>query len=315
MSPWIATGFLLFFSIINLFEMHIGVRFLVVLTLLAIAELFLYQGAVLNSFKFDNLANSGVGSLDLQGFVAAIPYAVWLFLAIEGISLMTNNIDRKGFRKTITRGYNLAFFTLLTLALLVLVLAAGGIDWSLPESLGILEENHPMPASMALILGKENFLVQLFTFIGLFGLIASLQGIAFAATTQLEPLLPVIKNKRISKRVLASSLVFLFSLTAIWSSQTGFLIEVSVFGAVCMYLVVSASLLRLRKRNTISSSMISANVLYRHSDFNPNFSSFNAWVAVIISLICIGAFAYLQFQAFIIFIACSLVYVFLIRRN
>jgi ethanolamine permease len=185
----------------------------------------------------------------------------------------------------------------------------------LPESLGILEENHPMPASMALILGKENFLVQLFTFIGLFGLIASLQGIAFAATTQLEPLLPFIKNKRISKRVLASSLVFLFSLTAIWSSQTGFLIEVSVFGAVCMYLVVSASLLHLRKTNGINPSTISANILYRHSDFNPNFSSFNAWVAVIISLICIGAFAYLQFQAFIIFIACSLVYVFLIRRN
>tara|TARA_R110000765_G_scaffold115285_2_gene208205 strand:+ start:1805 stop:3124 length:1320 start_codon:yes stop_codon:yes gene_type:complete len=315
MSPWIATGFLLFFSIINLFEMHIGVRFLVVLTLLAIAELFLYQGAVLPSFDLDNLRNSGVGSLDLQGFVAAIPYAVWLFLAIEGISLMTNSIDRNGFRKTITRGYNLAFFTLLTLALLVLVLAAGGIDWSLPESLGILEENHPMPASMALILGKGNFLVQLFTFIGLFGLIASLQGIAFAATTQLEPLLPVIKNNTISKRVLASSLVFLFSLMAIWSSQTGFLIEVSVFGAVCMYLVVSASLLRLRKRNPKSPSMISADILYGHSDFNPNFSGFNAWLAVIISLICIGAFAYLQFQAFIIFIACSLVYVFLIRRN
>ena len=314
-SPWIATGFLLFFSIINLFEMHIGVRFLMILTLLAIAELFLYQGAVLPSFELDNLRNSGVGSLDLQGFVAAIPYAVWLFLAIEGISLMTNSIDRNGFRKTITRGYNLAFFTLLTLALLVLVLAAGGIDWSLSESLGILEENHPMPASMALILGKEHFLVQLFTFIGLFGLIASLQGIAFAATTQLEPLLPVFKNKSISKRVIASSLVFLFSLTAIWSSQTGFLIEVSVFGAVCMYLVVSASLLRLRKMDAQRSSMMSSEFLYGHSEFNPNFSGFNAWVAVIISLICIAAFAYLQLQAFIIFIACSLVYVFVIRRN
>ena len=314
-SPWIATGFLLFFSIINLFEMHIGVRFLMILTLLAIAELFLYQGAVLPSFELDNLRNSGVGSLDLQGFVAAIPYAVWLFLAIEGISLMTNSIDRNGFRKTITRGYNLAFFTLLTLALLVLVLAVGGIDWSLPESLGILKENHPMPASMALILGKEHFLVQLFTFIGLFGLIASLQGIAFAATTQLEPLLPVFKNKSISKRVIASSLVFVFSLTAIWSSQTGFLIEVSVFGAVCMYLVVSASLLRLRKMDAQRSSTMSSEVLYGHSEFNPNFSGFNAWVAVIISLICIAAFAYLQLQAFIIFIACSLVYVFVIRRN
>lgn len=315
MSPWIATIFLLIFSIINLFEMHVGVRLLVILTLLAIAELFLYQGAVLGSFKIDNLANSGVGSLNLQSFVEAIPYAIWLFLAIEGISLMTNAIDRKGFRKTISRGYNFAFFTLLGLALLVLVLAAGGIDWSMPESMGILKENHPMPASMALILGKENFLVQLFTFIGLFGLIASLQGIAFAATTQLEPLLPVIKVKGFSKRAFASMVVFLISLLAIWSSKTGFLIELSVFGAVCMYMAVSASLLVLRKRKAGNSFSDTENGIYSHADFNPNFSTFNAVVAVIISLICILAFAYLQFQAFIIFIVCSLLYVFIIRKK
>lgn len=315
LSPWISSIFLLFFSIINLFEMHIGVRFLVLLTLLAILELFLYQGSVLPYFRYDNLIHSGVGTLDLQGFVEAIPYAIWLFLAIEGISLMTNAIERKGFRKTISRGYNFAFFTLLIVALLVLVLAAGGIDWSRPESLGILQANHPMPASMALILGKDDLLVQVFTFIGLFGLIASLQGIALAATTQLEPLLPEIKGRKLHKRVVASSLVFLCSLAAIWSSQTGFLIEVSVFGAVCMYLVVSLSLLVLRNRPVVPTAKGPKYVLYRHTDFNPKFSTFNAWAAIIISLICILAFIYLQFQAFMMFLICSLAYVFLIRKN
>jgi len=315
MSPWIATIFLFLFSIINLFEMHIGVRLLVILTLLAIAELLLYQGSVLSSFKIDNLANSGIGSLDIQSFIEAIPYAIWLFLAIEGISLMTNAIDRKGFRKTISMGYNLAFFTLLALALLVLFLAAGGIDWNIPESLGILKENHPMPASMAIILGKNHFLVQLFTFIGLFGLIASLQGIAFAATTQLEPLLPKVKLKGVSKRAIASTVVFSISLIAIWSSQTGFLIELSVFGAVCMYMAVSASLIVLRKKGGIMKVSNAETSVYDHNDFNATFSTFNAVVAIIISLICILAFAYLQFQAFIIFIVCSLIYVFLIRKK
>ena len=316
LSPWISTLFLLCFSIVNLFEMHIGVRFLILLTLLAILELFMYQGSVFTAFELQNLSNSNVGSLDLQSFVEAIPYAMWLFLAIEGISLMTNAVDRKNFRKVIGRGYNLAFFTLLILAVLVLVLAAGGIDWNLPESLGLLKENHPMPASMALILGKDHFLVQVFTFIGLFGLIASLQGIAFAATKQLEPLLPSIKDNLVSKRVIASTIVFVISLAAIWTSQTGFLIEVSVFGAVCMYFAVSSSLLVLRKRNNILAAGVNVkNTAYSHDNFNGIFSSFNAWVAVIISLICIGSFAYLQFQAFIIFIICSLGYVFLIRRK
>lgn len=315
MSPWIATIFILFFSIINIFEMHVGVRLLIILTLLAIAELFLYQGSVASSFQMDNIINSGNdSSLSMQSFVEAIPYAIWLFLAIEGISLMTNAIDKKGFRKTISRGYNFAFFTLLILALLVLFLAAGGIDWNLPESIEILNENHPMPASMALILGKEHFLVQLFTFIGLFGLIASLQGIAFAATTQLEPLLKNVKFKGVSNRAMASSLVFIICLIAIWSSQTGFLIELSVFGAVCMYMAVSTSLLFLRKKQVLISPANFENGFYQHKDFNAKFSTFSSVVAVVISLICILAFAYLQFTAFIIFIACSLIYVFLIRK-
>ena len=86
LSPWISTLFLLGFSIVNLFEMHIGVRFLILLTLLAILELFMYQGSVFTAFELQNLSNSNVGSLDLQSFVQAIPYAMWLFLAIEGIS-------------------------------------------------------------------------------------------------------------------------------------------------------------------------------------------------------------------------------------
>ncbi|SOE23394.1 Amino acid permease [Spirosomataceae bacterium TFI 002] len=312
MAPWIATAFLAVFSIINLFELNLGVRLLVILTLLAIAELFLYQGSVFSSFEFKNLQSFPNSGFSFQSFMESIPFAIWLFLAIEGISLMTRDIAPKNFRRTISRGYYYAFFTLLILAILVLTLAAGGIDWNSPASMGILEENHPMPASLALILGREHVLVQIFTFIGLFGLIASLQGVALAATAQLEPLLPKKLFKGQNKRAVASGLVFLVSLMAIWSSQTGFLIELSVFGAVCMYLSVSISLVLLRRKKTMD---VESDKWYKHQDFNATLSYCMAGLTAIIAIISIFAFARIQFVAFIVFMVCGVVFAYFNTAN
>jgi ethanolamine permease len=315
LAPYIGIAFLAVFSVVNLIELHLGVRLLVILTLLAIAELFLYQGAVVSSFDLNFIRENPFGVLDFQTFMAAIPYAIWLFLAIEGISLMTKDIEDTNLRRTIGRGYYAAFFTLLALALLVLFLAAGGIDWGNPASKSILEENHPMPASLALILGREHVLVQVFTFIGLFGLIASLQGVALAATTQLETLLPNIEIKLLSRRAIAALLVFIVSSGAILVSQTGFLIELSVFGAVCMYLSVCLSLIFLRGKAQLKKTDATSVKRYFHSNFNGILSAVSAWGAAAIALLCIVAFARLQFTAFVIFIICGILYALIKHRK
>ena len=313
-SPYISTGFLVLFFIVNLFDLHIGVKFLITLTLLAILELLIYQGAIAASFNIQNLRNVPFEGLNFGNFLAALPYAIWLFLAIEGISLMTKNLPQNKLRKTLGRGYYFAFFTLLALAILVLLLAAGGINWNNKENLSILEDNHPMPASMALILGKENVMVIIFTFIGLFGLIASLQGITLAATTQLEQLLPEFNIQKISKRFLSSLIVFLISVAAIWLSQTNLLIEISVFGAVCMYLAVSISLFFLRENKFKSLTKKSATHYY-HSDFNSIISTVFTFSTAFISILCIWSFAKLQTTSFFIFIIFGIVYVILNNKK
>ncbi|MFC3813088.1 amino acid permease [Lacihabitans lacunae] len=313
-SPYISTGFLVLFFIINLFDLHIGVKFLITLTILAILELLIYQGTIAASFNTQNLSHVPFGGLNFENFLAALPYAIWLFLAIEGISLMTKNLPQNKLRKTLGRGYYFAFFTLLVLAILVLLLAAGGINWSNKENLSILEDNHPMPASMALILGKENVMVTIFTFIGLFGLIASLQGITLAATTQLEQLLPEFNIQKTSKRFLSSLIVFLISVAAIWLSQTNLLIEISVFGAVCMYLAVSISLFFLRENKLKSLAKKTPNHYY-HSDFNYTISTVFTFSTAFISILCIWSFAKLQTRSFFIFIIFGIVYVILNNKK
>jgi ethanolamine permease len=309
---WIATIFIGIFCVINLFDISVSIMFTIALTLLAIVELMIYESSVLTSFHFSNLMNNQFGEFSFKAIIRALPFAIWLLLAIEGISLMTKNIKKEGFRKHLTRGYNAAYFTLIILAVSVLLLAGGGMAWTTQTWAVISQDNHPMPASLALILSKENTIVQIFTFIGLFGLIASLQGVALAATTQLEFFLNFEGLKPKVKRALASFLVFIISTFAIWGSHTSFLIELSVFGAVCMYFGVSVSLLKIRKNKAkvplegFSSDPV---LNIKHTDFNSTKSNFFSVLAATISLFCIVTLSYLQPTAFASFLGLGVIYI------
>jgi ethanolamine permease len=186
------------------------------------------------------------------------------------------------------------------LASLVLLLAAGGINLN-PENWEIIsKDNHPMPATLALILGKNNTITQIFTFLGLFGLIASLQGIAFTTTFQLEYFLKRIFPASKFNRALAAGVVFLISIFAIWGSSTSVLIELSVFGAVCMYFGVSLSLIILRKKKKLDPKAIfegeSEDFQHKHHhlDFNSIIHKIFPYLALILSVFCMLILAYLH---------------------
>ncbi|WP_341226956.1 amino acid permease [uncultured Arcticibacterium sp.] len=311
-ANWVATIFIALFCVVNLFDLSISILFTIGLTILAILELTIYESSVISSFKIDNLVNNSFGEFNFLSLIKAMPFAIWLLLAIEGISLMTNNIKKEGFRKHLTRGYQAAFWTLILLAVSVLLLAGAGINWNAENWAIISQDNHPMPASLALILSKEHAIVQIFTFIGLFGLIASLQGVGLAATTQLETFLNFPSLSKKSKRALASFLVFALSTFAIWGSHTSYLIELSVFGAVFMYFGVSISLFKIRKNNKLKGFEGLSNdpkLNFKHSDFKKGKSILFSVLAALISLFCLLSLAYLQFWAFVSFLVLGMVYI------
>lgn len=297
---WIATGFILFFCLVNIFDVEIGTKFIIVLTFLAILELSLYAGSIVSSFKIPNFVANTNNRFELQTLVEATPFAIWMLLGIEGLSLMTHTIDEKNFRKNITLGYQLSFWTLVLLAVLILVLAAGGIAWDTDKWEIISQDNHPMPASLGLILDKNSIVVQIFTFIGLFGLIASLHAITLAATNQVALLIsPFIRQKQ-QGRILSSIVVMLVSSLTIWTSQTSFLIELSVFGAVCMYFGVSLSLIRKRflKKNTLNLRLEGEStnemINFGHHDFSATRSAIFVWISTILSFLAILILSYLH---------------------
>lgn len=297
---WIATGFILFFCIVNIFDIEVGTKFIIVLCFLAILELSLYSSSIVSAFSISNLISNTNNRYDFLSMIEATPFAIWMLLGIEGISLMTHTIQEKDFRKHLTLGYQLAFWTLVFLAILILILAAGGIAWNAENWAVISQDNHPMPASLGLILDKKSIVVQLFTFIGLFGLIASLHAITLAATNQIAYLLHPFLQQKKQLRIVASILVLLISSVTIWTSQTALLIELSVFGAVCMYFAVSLSLVKsryLKKHNPALSleGESTRNIMqYKHHDFHPTRSAIFVWTSVILSFFALMILTYLH---------------------
>jgi ethanolamine permease len=300
-TNWIATAFIAFFCLVSLSNFNFGIQVIVTLTFLAIFELLIFSGSIVSEFSLANLAqNKNIGTLTFETFTKAMPFAIWMFLAIEGISIVSKNTKQDKLRKTLGLGYKSAFWTLAILATLILILAAGGIALN-PESWEIISnDNHPMPATLALILGRNNTITQVFTFLGLFGLIASLQGIAFTTTFQIEYFLKRIFPKFKFNRPLAAGVVFLVSIFAIWGSSTSFLIELSVFGAVCMYFGVSLSLISLRKKKKLDPKAMfegeneDLQLKQHHLDFKSIVHKMFPYVALILSIFCMLILAYLH---------------------
>ena len=301
---WIATGFLLAFCAINYFDIKLKTKFIILLTGLAIFELIIFSGAILPKFSFQNFTIGNHENPSIENILLALPYAVWMFLAIEGLSLFTKYVDRtKEFRITISSGYIYSILTLFMLCCVILILSGGSVVWN-EEVWGFITSNsHPMPAILATVLGKESVIAGVFTFLGLFGLIASFQGVINTAIEQFGNIFRHTSNRFFLKnKVFSIILVLIVGLISIWSSSTGMLIEISVFCAVSFYFSVGLSLFKLRKNKHVN------NAVCQHSEFSDIQSNSYIFLSSIISVICIFAFAYSQTKSFFIFTALSICY-------
>lgn len=311
-ARWIATAFILLFCVVNLFKIQISTIFVILLTILAIVELLIYFFSVGPTVELSNISNNNIyNSYNFNSLISALPFAIWLYLGIEGINLITKNVKKENYRKHISGGYYTAFWTLLILVFAVLIIAGGSTIWTNSNWSTMTSETngHPLPLSLEFALGKENYLVQIFTFLGLFGLIASLQGIVLASMQQIQSLLK-LKNSQIT----SSIIVAVVSLISIWSQTTSFLIELSVFGAVCMYLFNGLSLLNIRWNNKNISDFKVEGINVKHEDFNRNVSLTSSTILVVLSLFCATSLIFNHVRYFFAFCIIATIYILLDKK-
>jgi ethanolamine permease len=242
------------FTALNIYGVRAAARFELFITILAVAELLIFAGVTMPKFEMANLSINafphGIG-----GIFAAIPFAIWFFLAIEGVANVAEETINP--QRNVLIGFGSAIITLVALAVITFVASIGVSGWEAivyPEP-GAAASDSPLPLALKAIVGDSNLLYHMLIFIGLFGLVASFHGIILAAGRAVYEMgtvrfLPSVLGK-ISKKFHTPSNALIFNMgigiIALFTGRTGEIITIAVFGALTLYITSMISFFKIRK--------------------------------------------------------------------
>src|SRR5688572_19319200 len=247
--PVYAVGLVAFavFVWLNILGVKQAMRFEVFVTVLAVAELLVFMAVVAPGFRLQNFLTNPMPA-GFAGVLAAIPFAIWFFLAIEGVAMAAEEVKEP--RRTIPLGYISGIVTLVVLAFGVMIFAGGAGDWT--KLSGI---DYPLPEAMAMVVGRQSGWIHMLVAVGLFGLLASFHGIILSCSRQvfglaragyLPPALAAVHETRRTPHV-ALIATGILGVVALLSGRTSELITLSALGALAMYIVSMLALFRLRR--------------------------------------------------------------------
>jgi ethanolamine permease len=296
------------FTIINFIGIKESAAFTLVVTILAIAELLVYIGITSSHFDSANIALVDT-STSFNNVFSAIPFAIWLYLAIEGVAMVSEEV--KDPKKSLPVGYITGIITLCILAIGVMLFTCAAVPWMQLTSI-----DYPLPETIGILLGKGNSLTTLIAGVGIFGLIASFNSIITSYSRQIFALsraaiLPK-SLAHIHTRYKTPDYALLAGLgigvVSIFSGKTNDLIILSAMGATSMYIVSLLSLFVLRKKQP-----------EMERPFIVPFYPIVPMIALLLGVICLIAMFYFNIGLGCIFFAGGLIilglYEINIRRN
>ena len=251
--PWMAILAYFAFTALNILGVRAAAMFELVITILAVAELLIFAGVTLPEFEVVNLtANSFPNGI--PGIFAAIPFAIWFFLAIEGVANVAE--ETKNPQRNVLLGFGSAIFTLVILCVLTFVSSVGVGGWEavVYDVDGNMSDS-PLPLAIAQVVGNSGWMYHLLLTIGLLGLIASFHGIILAAGRATyefgrQNLAPKALGRVHSKfKTPANALIvnMLIGIVALMTGKTGEIITIACFGALALYIISMISFFKLRK--------------------------------------------------------------------
>lgn len=227
-----------------------------VITAIALVGLVVFAIAALGKFDVTNLTNiapdpeaTGSSSFLPFGYLgiwAAIPFAIWFFLAVEGVPLAAEEASEP--EKNVPKGIIVAMLLLIVTGAVVLFLVTGALGAQDAAGSGnpLVEALGDSPAAKAV------------NYIGLAGLVASFFSIVYAYSRQTFALsragyLPTSLSVTNSRKAPVPALIvpgvigFALSLTG----EGAMLLNMAVFGAAVSYvlMMVSHIVLRVREPN------------------------------------------------------------------
>jgi len=331
MQPLWWVGFYVVFVGLNIIGVELSFRVTLVVTLLALACLVVFWFSALPHIDFSrwamNVASDGSAlpegggpflPMGLKGVLAALPFAVWLFLAIEQLPLAAEeSVDPK---RDMPKGIIAGMFTLIVSAFMIVWL-----NPSLPgvgsHALGASGE--PLLDGFKAIYGDD--IAKLLSLVAVLGLVASFHTIIFAKGRQIYslsragyflPWLSITHGGRKTPHVAmvmgsVTALAIMFGLWFGFGAEKGgaliggTLLNMAVFGAMFSYFMQALSFILLRRKmpdidrpyrsplgvgGAALTMLIAVVTLYYQLTGDPAYTRGVLWVALWFG-VCIAYFA------------------------
>jgi ethanolamine permease len=319
-SPLVWIVFYLIFLALNIYGLELSYKVTLVVTLISLAVLVFFWISAIPNIDFSRWAlniapdgselpdgNGTMFPMGFSGVLATLPFAVWLFLAIEQLPLAAEeSVDPK---RDMPKGIILAMFTLIVSAFMIVLLnpAVAGVG---AHKLGSSLE--PLLDGFRAIYGDAG--VVLLGLVALTGLIASFHTILYAMGRQVYSLsragyfptaLSVThrKYKTPHTAMVAGAVVGLGVMLIIWfalGAEKGgatigsVLLNMAVFGAMLSYIAQAVSFILLRQNHpnihrpyrsplgipgaVVTIIIAAVTLIYQIQD--PNFTKGVLWVIV-----------------------------------
>jgi len=249
---WVYLAVYALFIGIHLSGVGEALKVMFVITAIALAGLLTFAISAIGSFDAANLTDiaptdaAGASSFlpfGYMGIWAAVPFAIWFFLAVEGVPLAAE--EAKEPERNVPKGIIAAMGVLLVTGATVLVLTAGAGGAEAMSASG-----NPLVEALG-----DSAMAKVVNYIGLAGLIASFFSIIYAYSRQLFALsragylpksLSVVNSRKAPTLALVVPGVIGFALSLI--GQGAMLLNMAVFGAALSYVLMMVSHIVLRIR-------------------------------------------------------------------
>lgn len=277
----------LVFTALNIYGIKAAANVELIVTILAVAELILFATLTVPHFSAAKFAENPFPN-GWSGAFAALPFAIWFFLGIEGLANVAEETMHP--QKDILRGFGWALLTLVILCVLVFFGSIGVGGWkAIVYTADGASSDSPLPLALGQLFNQNHLFYQLLVGIGLFGLIASFHGLLLASGRASFEFGKIGNAPKFLGKVHprfhtpANALLVNAALGVIilCTGKTAEIIILSVFGALTLYIFSMLSLLKLRKTAP-----------HLHRPFQVPFYPATPIVALVLSIICFIALCY-----------------------
>ena len=253
--------YLVFYAVfvgIHMIGVGEALKLMFAITAIAVVALLVFVIAMIPEFDSSRLTDiaptDASGASDflpfgIEGIWAAFPFAIWFFLAVEGVPLAAE--ETRDPKRDMPRGLIAAMMILLVFAALMLITVPGAGGAST-----VMESDNPLPAAIDAARGEGSGVGDFVNYVGLAGLVASFFSIIFAYSRQLFALsragylprgLSVTGRRKVPFIALVIPAVVGFLLAAI-TEDGATMINIAVFGATVSYVLMNLSHIVLRRR-------------------------------------------------------------------